>query len=134
MRPAATSRSTIHLPHISTILFSLSEIWTMTLTASTVEDHQQCCSPTNFFLSFIPATFRRPFHWYINDLYRFRAFGSSPKSCSCLIRTQTKNGFFCAGSSERSCQKKTPPVTVHSSLFSYVRTTSKFVTFIFLFF
>ena len=51
MRPAATSRSTIHLPHISTILFSLSEIWTMTLSASTVEYHQRCCSPTNFFLS-----------------------------------------------------------------------------------
>ena len=84
MRPAATSRSTIHLLHISTILFSLSEIWTMTLSASTVEYHQRCCSPTNFFLSFIPATFRRPFNWYITGLYRLSAFGSSPKSCSCL--------------------------------------------------
>ena len=78
---SCTSRSTIHLPHISTILFSLSEIWTMPLSASTVEHHQRCCLPTNFFLFFIPATFRRPFHWYINDLYRFCAFGSSPKFC-----------------------------------------------------
>ncbi len=43
--------------------------------------------------------------------------------CACrmghLLGPKQKTVFFCAGSSERSCQKKTPPVTVYSSLCPY---------------
>jgi hypothetical protein len=104
----------------------------MALSASTVEYHQRCCSPTNFFLSFIPATALRPFHWYINDLYRFRAFGSSLKTCSCLILANETPMPTTANSNNSNATPHlsscAPPKKTSSPIFSICRTNTKRTT------